>query len=544
MANPIPSTSPFPRTGDNFIDAVTTGYGWILGADRTIDWGISGGLAGESWTSPSLVAQYASAMLATFAAVANVRFNYLGSFSDPAAAANAGVEINFFTSGTSQFFTSNNTLAVGFYPVASSGAAAGDIILNLNSEANSYPSYLPGTAGWFVFLHEIGHALGLKHPFESLNGRASVEQLGFKGLNIDWATIMAYGDDYSYNARAYDPATPMLLDVLALQYLYGPNMNNNAGSGVYNLTANDRYTTIWDAGGHDEVSFSGSDRGWYIYMPDDPLSALSPARVGYALPLAEEALSSPHSLWWLLGDFEDATGSQFRDEIYGSVLPNIIRGLGGNDYIDGWTGNDTLDGGAGNDQVFGDSGNDIIVDVSGTNYLRGEDGNDSIAGGTGFDDAHGNAGDDTVSTGAGEDYCVGGKDNDILSGGADYDLVYGNLGNDTCSGDDGNDIIRGGQGNDVVVGGNGDDYVSGDKGDDTMTGGAGADMFHTFGDAGIDRVTDFNLAQGDRVQLDPGTVFTVSQSGADTVINMTGGGQMILVGVQMSTLTGSWIFGA
>jgi hypothetical protein len=36
----------------------------------------------------------------------------------------------------------------------------------------------------------------------------------------------------------------------------------------------------------------------------------------------------------------------------------------------------------------------------------------------------------------------------------------------------------------------------------------------------------------------------VSQVGADTVIDMTGGGQMVLVGVQASTLTTGWIFGA
>jgi hypothetical protein len=44
--------------------------------------------------------------------------------------------------------------------------------------------------------------------------------------------------------------------------------------------------------------------------------------------------------------------------------------------------------------------------------------------------------------------------------------------------------------------------------------------------------------------LDPGTTFTVIQSGADTVIDLGGGNQMILVGVQMSTLTPGWIFGA
>ena len=210
----------------------------------------------------------------------------------------------------------------------------------------------------------------------------------------------------------------------------------------------------------------------------------------------------------------------------------------------GTTAGETIQAGAGADTVRGMAGDDTISGGGGENYLRGDEGNDSIVGDAGFDDANGNMGNDTVSTGAGEDYCVGGKDNDSLSGGANYDLVYGNLGEDTCNGDDGDDIVRGGQGNDLVNGGAGNDFVSGDKGDDTMTGGAGADVFHTFGDAGIDRVTDFRLSEGDRVQLAPGTVYTLSQSGADTVINMTGGGQMILVGVQSSTLTGNWIFGA
>jgi hypothetical protein len=42
--------------------------------------------------------------------------------------------------------------------------------------------------------------------------------------------------------------------------------------------------------------------------------------------------------------------------------------------------------------------------------------------------------------------------------------------------------------------------------------------------------------------LDPGTTYSVSQVGADTVIDMGGGNQMILVGVQLSTLPAGWIF--
>ncbi len=223
---------------------------------------------------------------------------------------------------------------------------------------------------------------------------------------------------------------------------------------------------------------------------------------------------------------------------------DFLWGGSGNDSISARGGVDVVWAGDGSDTVSAGAGNDTVDGGAGVSYLRGDEGNDSLIGGSAFDDINGNAGNDTVSTGAGEDYCVGGKDNDSLSGGANYDLVYGNLGDDTCNGEDGDDIVRGGQGNDAVNGGNGADFVSGDKGDDTMSGGAGADIFHTFGDAGIDRVIDFNLAQGDRVQLDPGTQFTVSQVGTDTVINMTGGGQMTLVGIQMSSLTGNWIFGA
>jgi len=45
----------------------------------------------------------------------------------------------------------------------------------------------------------------------------------------------------------------------------------------------------------------------------------------------------------------------------------------------------------------------------------------------------------------------------------------------------------------------------------------------------------------DRVRLDPGTTWRVSQSGPDTLIDFDGGGQMILVGVNSATLTGDWI---
>ena len=211
----------------------------------------------------------------------------------------------------------------------------------------------------------------------------------------------------------------------------------------------------------------------------------------------------------------------------------------------GFGGNDLLVGGGSLSTLFGGDGNDTVqAGSAASSYLRGDSGDDSLSGGAGFDDINGNMGNDTAHGNAGDDWVVGGKDNDMLFGDAGSDIVWGNLGNDTLDGGDGNDQVRGGQGDDSVSGGAGDDYVSGDRGNDTITGGPGADLFHTSQDAGIDKVLDFNLSEGDRVMLDPGTTYSVSQVGADTVINMGAGNQMILVGVQLSTLTPGWIFGA
>lgn len=196
-------------------------------------------------------------------------------------------------------------------------------------------------------------------------------------------------------------------------------------------------------------------------------------------------------------------------------------------------------------EIHAGAGNDTITGASVRDYLRGDDGDDSIQGGSAFDDINGNKGGDTIDGGSGGgDWLVGGQGNDLITAHRSDNILYGNLGNDTLIGGNGSDLLRGGQGDDSIVGGAGNSFISGDRGDDTESGGAGADIFHTSQDAGIDRVLDFNLAEGDRVMLDPGTTYALAQAGADTVITMGPGHQMILVGVDLATLTSGWIFGA
>ncbi|HEX5379520.1 MAG TPA: calcium-binding protein [Phenylobacterium sp.] len=225
---------------------------------------------------------------------------------------------------------------------------------------------------------------------------------------------------------------------------------------------------------------------------------------------------------------------------------DLVTGSPLDDRLLGYAGNDTIDGRGGYDFIYGGDGDDVIVGGTGAGageaYLRGEGGNDSIQGGLNFDDINGNTGNDTANGGLGSDWVVGGADNDLLSGDEGDDIVYGNLGADTCDGGVGADTIRGGQENDLLMGGAGNDWLSGDRGDDTISGGSGSDIFHTSAGAGLDRVTDFSIAEGDRVQLDPGTSYFLTQVGADTVINMSGG-QMVLVGVSLSSLPAGWLLG-
>lgn len=166
--------------------------------------------------------------------------------------------------------------------------------------------------------------------------------------------------------------------------------------------------------------------------------------------------------------------------------------------------------------ITGTAAADTITGGSGADSITGGEGRDWFFGGAGGDWLQGNAGSDTVNGGAGADTLIGGKDDDV---------------------------IRGGKDNDVLEGANGADWLSGDVGADTISGGAGGDLFHSSAGAGVDRVTDFNLAEGDRVHLDPGDAYSIDLVGGDTVIHHGAGGEdlIVLVGVQLTS--GDPIFG-
>lgn len=211
------------------------------------------------------------------------------------------------------------------------------------------------------------------------------------------------------------------------------------------------------------------------------------------------------------------------NQVTGDAQDNLIAPSGGADTVSAGGGNDTVQGGASDDVLQGNVGDDSIAAGGGADLVYGGQSNDFL---------HGNIGDDRLYGDNGQDTVAGGQGADFVQGGQGDDFVFGDLGDD---------VVLGGRGDDQVFGGAGNDYLSGDLGADTLTGGAGADVFHSFGGAGLDLVTDFNQADGDRVLLDPGTSYVLSQVGGDVHVVMGGGGELILAGVQLSSLTNGWI---
>jgi len=107
--------------------------------------------------------------------------------------------------------------------------------------------------------------------------------------------------------------------------------------------------------------------------------------------------------------------------------------------------------------------------------------------------------------------------NDKISGSSQNDTIEGGAGNDILGGYRGNDIIRGGNGNDTIVGYRYADLATAGDGEvDTLTGGAGADLYilsyqnsgrlyipyqSNTDNADYALITDFKIAEGDRIQL-------------------------------------------
>jgi Ca2+-binding RTX toxin-like protein len=171
-------------------------------------------------------------------------------------------------------------------------------------------------------------------------------------------------------------------------------------------------------------------------------------------------------------------------------------------------------------------GTATVHSLSGHTYLAGDTGAQSLTLAGGNNTAAGGGGDDSVWSSDGDD------------------VVYGNQGSDHLYGDDGLDTLFGGQGNDSLQGQSGDDSLAGNLGDDVLSGGDGADVFIFEVNGGNDTVADFQ-AGVDSLQVAGGLSYAAVQIGSDTVLTLSDGGTVTLIGVSVSNLAFSlsWDYG-
>jgi serralysin len=248
-------------------------------------------------------------------------------------------------------------------PQESSGVSqqiGGDVHLTRNYETNPNLAFSsgPGSYGYETLIHELGHALGLKHPndyegFILSDGQQTGTDVGphlsFQKDN-DTNTVM------SYNFAGTGGRTPMAFDVRALQNLYGLN-NFNSTDTIYKFdigTFFDVKQSIWDAAGNDTLDFSAlpATDSYYFDMNEGGRnttnSALNGATyIGFNDPDARTYTTDIYSTVIAFGaTIENLVGSQGNDAILGNPVANRIDGSAGNDKITGAVGADTLTGGA------------------------------------------------------------------------------------------------------------------------------------------------------------------------------------------------------
>jgi serralysin len=362
--------------------------------------------------------------------------------------------------------------AWAYYPGGS--AEGGDVWLGRNSYFNGTAD---GSYSLMGLMHEIGHALGLKHPHEA-DGSGVV-----MAVNLDYLgnTVMSYrsyinqpiGGAYT---NTFFPSTPGVYDIAALQYLYGANMATNAGNTTYQWGAGEQILeTIWDGGGTDAIDWSNQTTAAEINLTAGVWSRLGPA---YDTAGGEDAKTLNVALGVTI---ENAFGGSAGDTIRGNTANNLIRGNAGNDTMEGGTGADVLEGGDGNDTIWGR--NQGVVTTDGNDTIRGGNGDDTLDGQAGNDTLYGDLGDDRVSGGTGNDGLFGSGGNDTILGGGGNDDLSGASGRDSLVGESGNDTLWGSTSRDTLDGGLGYDVYSYTDASHSLPGSANRDQIY-FGSPG------------------------------------------------------------
>jgi Ca2+-binding RTX toxin-like protein len=309
-------------------------------------------LSDHGLTTPQITA--ASAALQAWADVANIQFQKI----DETPTSTTVGDIRFAWTSASQ-----PGLWGWTYRPAAGEPAGGDIWISTAGSGAADIDWSVGSFNYEALMHEIGHALGLKHPGNYSGNEAPPFFSGSTAyLDNELYTLMAYSNpakdvfrNVTYSSGTYHftypvirPETPMVLDVAAMQYLYGANTTYHAGDDVYSFDpAKPFFKTIWDAGGNDTISVSNFSLGCTIDLTPGHYSSIT---------ILPDALPANYSG----GTTPTYNGTNNLGIAYGTIIENAIGGAG-NDTLIGNNANNTLTGGPSTDSLNGGSGTDTAV---------------------------------------------------------------------------------------------------------------------------------------------------------------------------------------
>ena len=149
--------------------------------------------------------------------------------------------------------------------------AQGDTWFNLGRYVNPKLGNFEHAAG---LLHELGHALGLKHGHTAQDGHGQKFPTLPKAHDFQNYSVMTYrtyeGQDYKTFPKGdiEYPWTYMQDDIAALQYMYGANFNANAGNTVYKFSGKTGELTITDSFGGTFVTGASHDAKVFLTVWD------------------------------------------------------------------------------------------------------------------------------------------------------------------------------------------------------------------------------------------------------------------------------------
>jgi Ca2+-binding RTX toxin-like protein len=137
-----------------------------------------------------------------------------------------------------------------------------------------YDNPVVGNYGYLTFVHETGHALGLKHGHESPALSPDRDSMEFSVMTYRGYINAPTGENGGYKNETWGFAqTFMMYDIAALQRMYGADFTYNAGDSIYTWSpgtgaflingstqwtpgGNRVFMTIWDGGGNDTYDLS------------------------------------------------------------------------------------------------------------------------------------------------------------------------------------------------------------------------------------------------------------------------------------------------